>query len=240
MSRSQIRNVTTPPKVSLDYVLATICATTVEEQLLRGLHAGLTELEQAGWIDDDYYESLLILWSNVTGVAFRDTLPTYTLEIDGKPLTGAMVAETLGKVNDVRPPEVCEAILQAEPISIFGVQPTMSDEIKPTAEQQAQETAANTGGPPNTAGAAAPFYDTVQAAAEADLYYNKTGAVEHAQAVIETAEAQEKAAQEKLEEQQKLEAAKEENAENTQAQEAEENAGSKHGKHHKHGEESNF
>lgn len=220
-----IRNVTIPPKVEPEEIFARF--DPVARGIVAGLHAGLMQLSEAPWIDDDYYDTLLLLWRSVTKVAFRDTLPTYTLEIDGKPVTGAMIAETLGSVQAIRPPEVMEAYLQAEPISIFGVTPTMSDESKPTAEQQTQETAANMGGPPNTAGAPAPTYDTTQAEAAADLYYNKDAALEKAHAVIDTADAQEKAAQEKA-------------AENAPAPEVDNEPERSHGKHGKHSEESSL
>ena len=158
-----IRSVTTPPKIDPDEIFNRFDG--IAKGLLIGLHAGLMQLSEAGWVDDDYYDSLLMLWSTVTGTAFRDTLPTYTLEVNGEPMTGASIVGTVERLQAIRPPEECERLLQAEPISIFGVYPTMSDETQPPDDP-------NVGGPPNTAGVPPTVHDTTQATAEAALYYD--------------------------------------------------------------------
>ena len=81
----RIESLTTPPKIDPETMIYP-GHTREERVLLRGLHAGLAHLE-ASYVDDDEYESLLILWSEVTGTRFRDTLPT--MAIDGVPVTGA-------------------------------------------------------------------------------------------------------------------------------------------------------
>jgi hypothetical protein len=116
------RSITHPPKVEPQTIYARFENVEVAT-LLVGIHAALVQLNEAAWVDDDDYEQLLVLWAQWTGVPFRDTLPTYTIEINGKPLTGEMQMESLRKVQAVRPPEVCETILNAEAINLPGMEP---------------------------------------------------------------------------------------------------------------------
>jgi len=101
----RVESIEHPPKVPLSAILVRFQDETTLK-LIVGMHAGLTQLYvDAPWIDDDYYDAFLGLWFDVTGVAFRDTLPTYTIEVDGKPQTMADTIAAIGRLNDIRPPD---------------------------------------------------------------------------------------------------------------------------------------
>src|SRR6516164_1680387 len=100
--------VTHAPKVAVHTLLAQ-SHNLHYAALLHGIHRALVQLHGAPWIPEDAYSVLLAVWHDVTETDFRDTLPSYSLVVDGERLEGDIV-ESLLRVQAALPPELAEEL----------------------------------------------------------------------------------------------------------------------------------
>jgi hypothetical protein len=97
---NRVQSITHPPKANFEDVLATFEHDETRD-VLRQWHAGLKELTESFYYVSDLDDSeVYVNFYRVTGVSFRDTLETYTVEVDGKPQTVADIYNQLGRVNE--------------------------------------------------------------------------------------------------------------------------------------------
>lgn len=96
----RVQSITHPPKVDFEKVLAKFMHEETR-RVLRFWWDGLKELTESYYHVSDLDDSdVYINFDHITGVRFRDTLPTYTVEVDGKPQTYADCSEQLQRVKD--------------------------------------------------------------------------------------------------------------------------------------------
>lgn len=97
---NRVQSITHPPKVNFEDALARF-AHEETRMVVRQWHAGLVDLSQGFYYVSDLDDcEIYTNFSRVTGVRFRDTLETYTVEVDGKPQTMADIYNQLGRVNE--------------------------------------------------------------------------------------------------------------------------------------------
>ena len=84
-----------PPREDLEAALVGFDEMT--QRVLRGWHASLARVYREGYLPEDMGEE----WSAFAGVDFFDTLPSWTVEVNGKPQTMADAVEQLNRVRAV-------------------------------------------------------------------------------------------------------------------------------------------
>lgn len=94
---TKIESIEHPPKVNLETALAQRFYDESARDVARAWHVSLTEHYLHGYLPEDMDDD----WSTVVGVNFYDTLPVYTVEVDGKPQTMGDVLIQRNRVQDV-------------------------------------------------------------------------------------------------------------------------------------------
>jgi hypothetical protein len=101
-------SITHAPKVALATLLAD-SRNLYHAALLHGIHRALVQLHGEAWIPKDAYAILLAVWREATDTDFHDTLPTYSVVVDGERLDGDIV-ESLLRVQASLPPDVADEL----------------------------------------------------------------------------------------------------------------------------------
>ena len=89
----KIETIQHPPRINLETELMRRFEDENERAALRAWHASLVVLSHHGYLSPEYFDSVdqdcFVAWSLYVGVSFWDTQPTYTMAVDGEPLTMA-------------------------------------------------------------------------------------------------------------------------------------------------------
>lgn len=93
----RVESIEHPPKVDLEQALREKHYDESARSILRLWHESLKRTYMGGYLPEDMDDD----WSLASGVSFYDTLPVYTVEVDGKPQTFGDVLIARDRVQEV-------------------------------------------------------------------------------------------------------------------------------------------